>query len=507
MGLPFLSHSRTVVTLACVLLVGHIASVVWLGTAENGALLSDLIQLALGILVFLACFSAASRSTSFTKYFWKLTACSFAVWTTAQAYSTYGDVVNVSMAALWTINILFSFWFVPFAMALLLDSNYDFIAVDGSLILDFGQAVLFCLVAYFYFFYLPRSESTIDLAHSVWQPYFVGYGLLATTFVIRSFSAQDMQARFLFRRMGFFLLLSGAVDAFYYYGPGQELKTGAWFDLLWSALLFVPLITAVRWKGTLFSENPKIGQARARGIMMTRVCALLFPLLTLIMCLGIGRQRFALAAPLIVVVFVTSSARLLFTHHDLLQAQEALRHEALHDGLTGLLNRKAIHDRLFRELERSQRTGSPLGVFLADVDHFKRINDTHGHAAGDLVLRIVASEIASALRPYDAVGRYGGEEFLIVAPGCDFNQTWALAERVRLAIATCAISIKGRQQQLTISLGVATGEELTSEAVLHVADEALYKAKRDGRNRVEPTPDRRRSEPDTVAPAGTHFWI
>lgn len=494
---------------AGVLFLGHAGAILWLGTHALGPIISDLIQLVLGCLVLLACLSAAERSTALPKYFWRLTACSFGFWLVAQALSMWGDIVTLSTAAQWSINVLFSFWFVPMAMTLFLDQDREVTGLDAYLVMDFVQAVLFCLAAYFYFFFLPRSESSMDLAHSVWQPYFVGYGALAGAFVMRSFSASLPHARLLFRRMGLFLVLSGAVDAFYYYGPGQQLKTGSWFDLLWSALLWVPLITAAGWRQTEIGEPIPVNEVQARRrTIATQLFALVFPLLTLIMALGIARQRLAMAAAVILAAFVTSSARLLLIHHQLLQTQEALHHEALHDSLTGLLNRKAILDVLDKELQRSQRTGSPLGIVLADIDHFKRVNDTHGHAAGDLVLRIVGSEIAAALRPYDALGRCGGEEFLIVTSGCDFNQTWALAERVRLSVANCSVSIGGEQLAVTLSLGVAAGYDLASEALLHVADEALYKAKSAGRNRTEPQSQMSSPEPPESIPAlRRNFWL
>jgi diguanylate cyclase (GGDEF)-like protein len=122
------------------------------------------------------------------------------------------------------------------------------------------------------------------------------------------------------------------------------------------------------------------------------------------------------------------------------------------------------------------------------VDHFKAINDSRGHAAGDAVLRIIATGIAAVLRPYDSVGRCGGEEFLIVAPGCDLAETWELAERVRSHVANCNIVVGGTSVRVSLSLGVATGESSTDiEKLLHAADTALYQAKHAGRNRVEPS--------------------
>jgi two-component system cell cycle response regulator len=142
---------------------------------------------------------------------------------------------------------------------------------------------------------------------------------------------------------------------------------------------------------------------------------------------------------------------------------------------------------LERELQRSERHGLPVGVIMADVDHFKAINDSRGHAAGDRALEIIASEIGAVVRPYDSVGRYGGEEFLIVAPGCGPHATWELAERIRAYVSNCGIVAGGANLKVSLSLGFAAGSSSADmERLLHDADTALYQAKNAGRDRVEP---------------------
>ncbi len=171
---------------------------------------------------------------------------------------------------------------------------------------------------------------------------------------------------------------------------------------------------------------------------------------------------------------------------ELLQAQESLRFHAEHDSLTGVLNRRAIRDVLRRELARCRRERNTLGVILADVDHFKKINDHSGHGAGDAVLVSVVQRISATLRPYDIVGRYGGEEFLIIAPGCDLELTQKLAERVRTAVADEPIDLGNESVKVTLSSGVTLGTfESDPEFLVTAADAAMYQAKRNGRNRVE----------------------
>ena len=127
----------------------------------------------------------------------------------------------------------------------------------------------------------------------------------------------------------------------------------------------------------------------------------------------------------------------------ILDLQQCLRFAATHDFMTNLLNRAEILASLGRELARSQREGKPAGVIMVDVDHFKQINDTLGHVAGDAVLREVARRLGSDLRPYDLVGRYGGEEFLLLLPGCDLRTATRRADQVRRLVAKDAIAIPG----------------------------------------------------------------
>ena len=159
--------------------------------------------------------------------------------------------------------------------------------------------------------------------------------------------------------------------------------------------------------------------------------------------------------------------------------------QAARDGLTSLWNHAAILDRLEQEVSRGLRQDVSMGVLMADLDFFKDINDTHGHAIGDEVLRQVARVFTNAVRPYDGVGRYGGEEFLFVLPGCDKDSTISLADRLRLEISRLEVL---RNLEVTMSVGatILNGREsVTAQALLRQADAALYQAKRGGRNRVE----------------------
>lgn len=165
---------------------------------------------------------------------------------------------------------------------------------------------------------------------------------------------------------------------------------------------------------------------------------------------------------------------------------EEYRFRATHDSLTGVWNRAAILDGLKRELLRAQRERTSVGVLLADLDHFKNVNDVYGHLAGDVVLREVAQRINAAVRTYDAVGRYGGEEFLVVLSGCE-EEPVRHAERIRALVSAEPVITQEGSIPVTLSLGAAiSSDDLQGpEAILRAADAALYRAKRAGRNRVE----------------------
>ena len=180
--------------------------------------------------------------------------------------------------------------------------------------------------------------------------------------------------------------------------------------------------------------------------------------------------------------------RILDLQEELVSARESMRHAATHDGLTGILNRREVMLALARELERAKRDKKPVGIILADIDHFKNVNDTHGHLHGDEALKEVAHRLRSRLRVYDAVGRYGGEEFLLILPGCDLMNTIIRADDLRTHIACLPITASKISSAITVSMGVAVASEAGGtdvEALLGQADRGLYLAKKNGRNRVE----------------------
>ncbi len=194
---------------------------------------------------------------------------------------------------------------------------------------------------------------------------------------------------------------------------------------------------------------------------------------------------------------------------ELRRTREELQFKATHDSLTNLLNRGAILELLARELARGARENGRTAVLLGDLDHFKNINDTHGHPIGDDVLREVTSRLLKAVRPYDLVGRYGGEEFLVVLAGCTTADAMARADHLRAAISATPIQTTHGPLPITISFGVLVAQEWgnpTSDQILREVDAALYEAKAAGRNRCSLAipPANLHSSADPEASRNTH---
>ena len=186
-------------------------------------------------------------------------------------------------------------------------------------------------------------------------------------------------------------------------------------------------------------------------------------------------------------VRLRAGTRILDLQRELVTAREELREQATKDFLTRIWNRSSILDVLARELARGIREHRSVGVVLADLDRFKSINDTYGHFAGDAVLREFTRRMTAAMRSYDSIGRYGGEEFLIILPGCDDRCTGSQAERLRAALGSEPMRIGDVEHLVTSSFGATSwspDSNVTAEELIQLADDALYMAKHQGRNCV-----------------------
>lgn len=167
--------------------------------------------------------------------------------------------------------------------------------------------------------------------------------------------------------------------------------------------------------------------------------------------------------------------RILTLHEELVAAKEALRFQAMRDALTGTYNRAAALRRLKEELDRARRDRKPLSLLMMDIDHFKKINDTYGHLVGDAVIKETVRRMQSVVRSYDVVGRFGGEEFLVVLPNADEKIAVQVAERIRAAVSAHPVTDDAVSVTVTLSAGVATVESASCgvDALIQSADDAL----------------------------------
>ena len=182
---------------------------------------------------------------------------------------------------------------------------------------------------------------------------------------------------------------------------------------------------------------------------------------------------------------INSGKRIVELHKELVDSKKKLEYQLEHDVLTGLYSRRFIMEKLNREIARSQRTGSSFAVAICDIDHFKKINDSYGHQAGDIVLREFGKILEGNIREYDSVGRIGGEEFLMITPLKNEEDEISLFERVRSKVENGRIAVESGEISMTVSIGVTfyeTGKN--SDKIIFEADKALYIAKNSGRNRV-----------------------
>jgi diguanylate cyclase (GGDEF)-like protein len=481
---------RTLILVTCGLLLAQ-AGVLWrFGGQSLAGLLSNLVQVLLGLICLLSSLQAFRRSGTAGRHYWRWLAAAFTIWVVAQGLGTYLDAFPLKSgndAFQHLDDFLFFCALLPFGMLLFLDTDHEHDQFDRLHILDFLQVCAFWGSAYLFFPGGSVAAAATGWGWFGWTPSIVIDGVLGTSFLLRAVLTNSAVVRAFFGRMALFIVCSGLADSYASYAPNQVVGGGHWFDLVWSVLVAIPLLIAATWNQA--EAVPVAPPTRAHNIVVRQFFPLLFPFFSLLLLAQVAVTRTDLASCLMILSFAGVGVRVLIIQHRLVRAQAALEFESAHDALTGLWNRVAILEFLEKEIERQKRTGEPLGVMMVDVDHFKTVNDTRGHLAGDMVLREVAKRLAASVRGYNFVGRYGGEEFLIMSQNCDGPGVLTIAERLRQAVYESPMGTAKNPISVTVSVGAVSTTAKDALGIDHLmilraADHALYAAKSAGRNCV-----------------------
>lgn len=368
-------------------------------------------------------------------------------------------------------------------MLIFLDPDHESNRFDRLHLLDFMQVCIFWVAVYLYF---SVGSSSVAMGPFHWTRNLVYDAMLTGSFVLRALLADSATIRAFFGWMAVFLLLSCMADSYAAASAGRVFP-GNWFDMVWSLLLGIPLVIAATWNQdeSATSRAPR----KAQSIVVNQVFPLLYPLFSFLILVRVAANQMALASFIVLITFAGVGLRTLIIQYRLLHARQKLQFEAAHDALTSLWNHGAILHLLQMELERHGRNGESLGLMMLDLDYFKKINDTYGHLIGDLVLQEVAFRLIASVRGYDSIGRYGGEEFMIILPACTAANLLISGERLRRSVADQPIETAAGAIPVTVSIGLVSSTIRQAfpdcQSLLRSADAALYGAKRKGRNTIE----------------------
>lgn len=457
-------------------LCGHVVAILWIAPASRA--LSFAFLIAAPLLAAVACALASRRGRARGK--WRALALGLLLWAGGMAASMFQEVVRANLDATPALGmLLFVLYGVPLTYALA-SHDHDIPAaraIDGVLALVLGA--LFAVHTFSFASWSGADQSGYDRLRLMFD---IENAFLLVFALLRWHVAEDRDGWRFFRALSLYVLLYAGVA--FYINHVDRSQYGALADVAITVPFLLLFTLAVRP-----GEPGPLSRPQGQVARFIRVASpLVLPIALLIVSTLVARRSLGLAIAGFVVATLGYGLRSV-----LLQLHAAREHDRLDalarvDALTGLANRRQFDDILGAEWSRARRGGGGIALLLLDLDHFKQLNDTLGHPAGDAALRQVAQALVGCVhRGGDVVARYGGEEFAVVLPGMSAADAVRMAERMRRAVAGLEIASPSPSGRVTTSVGVAAiarAEAGEPSSLVQAADAALYAAKRRGRDQV-----------------------
>ena len=356
--------------LGALLWVAHIVIISVLPVSPVKAILSDLIQLGLGLSALLACLRAAQRSRPFARILWTLIATGIGIWCCGQTLGVYfGSILNLSTQQLWFVDVFYNVWTAPLLMALFLDPEADSKEVNWARILDFAQVGIVVVVVYVYFSHIAANGGVQS-----WALALATDGIITAGFLVRGGLTRTDPTALVFRRIGLFRLVATLTDLYFaLHLPGSS--TGEWFDLVWSVPWLIPLATATAWHDLPQETISPVQRSSARWrLLITQLFPLLFPVIVLLTAAQIVKVQLQVTAGAILVSFVLTYARLLIIQNEQHRGAEELRKQhtllqAIIEGTTEVIFVKDVNGRyLMVNAAASQALGLAVTEIVGKCD-------------------------------------------------------------------------------------------------------------------------------------------
>ncbi len=470
--------------------------------ALNVLIALDFVFAAAGCLI-----SCASRQNAETRMLWILVACGFFLSMAGQIGSTYDALMNIQQTTATLEDFFFLIYGIPVLLAISVTSDEADLRV--LFWLNGAQAILAAVLIYFQLFSILPSTGhlTAISTTSLMDVYNAENLTLAGAVTLRLFGNPALAKRRFYIALSVYLWSYAVASLILlgYFELERNIAQGLQ-DVFWGLPCLLLLAVLAFWPdGSAAPNETNKNSNRSIGLLVDNLSPVLFTLAMVIMgariasaypwigfaSITIAVVLYGLRAALLQGKYLRSQQDLARSSLALVDAIDRLRNLSIRDGLTGIYNRRHFDEVLLAEWKRSIRTQKPLSLLLIDVDHFKKLNDRYGHPEGDECLKKIAEQLLKKLRrSSDTLARYGGEEFAAILPETNRESAQLVADAMRMSVEDLKIANEDSQpaRVVTVSIGVCSENAMLNrpaEELLNAADAALYRAKKQGRNRVQ----------------------